>query len=155
MISLNQYLTRDPELDQQITIFLSRLDIQQGTLEYINAGHPPPLLFHSNGTYTRLEDGGPILGFDPDLEFEVGTVQLKKNDLLLLYTDGLSETTSVAGQMFDEQGIIGITRNALSKSPGEISETLFNAVREFTRRDTFEDDLTLLVARYLLDTDLS
>ena len=146
--NLNRYLTRDPNLEQHITLFMANLDAPTGTLHYINAGHPPPLLFHQDGRFTRLSEGGSILGYDPELVFTPGEIMLKKDDLLLMYTDGLTETTDRSGQMFDERGLIDIARRNLSQSPQVISETILRQVRDFTRRETFSDDLTLLVARY-------
>ena len=54
MSNLNKYLTSETELDEQITFFLSKMDVDDGVIRYVNAGHPPPLIFHSDGTMDRL-----------------------------------------------------------------------------------------------------
>ncbi len=147
MARLNEYLTRDPDLEQQITFFLSYLDMKKGVLRFVNAGHPPPLLFHKDGTFDRLEIGGSILGYDPSLKFDKGEIKLKRDDFLVMYTDGLVEAVGPAGQLFDESGLIEIVRTVLTKPAGEMAETIIDRIHAFSRKDSFDDDLTLLITR--------
>ncbi len=146
--NLNLYLTDETELDEQITFFLSKMDVDEGVIRYVNAGHPAPLLFHQDGSLERLETGGPLLGFDREFSYEMGEVGLQTGDLLVLYTDGVTEIVGKAGQLLDESGLIEILENHHDMDVADLGELLLEELRRFNRKETFEDDLTLILSRY-------
>ncbi len=148
MSNLNKYLTNETELDEQITFFLSKMDVDEGVVRYVNAGHPAPLIFHEDGTIDRLDLGGPLLGFDPEFTYEMGEVTLKRGDLLLLYTDGVTETVGSAGQLLDESGLINAVRSHLNQNVSSIASELEEKLGKFNRKSSFEDDVTFIVGRY-------
>ncbi len=148
MSNLNRYLTNETELDEQITFFLSKMDVDEGIIRYVNAGHPTPLLFHSDGSVERMERGGPLLGFDPDFSYEMGEIRLKSGDLFLLYTDGVTETVGKAGQLFDEGGIIRLVQKHHEKDVSVIAQSLLEKLEKFNRNPAFEDDVTFIIGRY-------
>lgn len=146
--NLNKYLTDETELDEQITFFLSKMDVDKGTIRYVNAGHPAPLIFHADGTMDRLESGGPLLGFDSDFNYTMGEVPLQHDDLLLFYTDGVTETVGSSGQLLDESGLISAVQAHLDQDVNLIASLLLEKIEKFNRKSSFEDDVTFIFARY-------
>lgn len=148
MSSLNKYLINDTQLDEQLTFFLSKMDVDEGVIRYVNAGHPSPLIFHSDGTFERLEVGGPLLGFDANFSYEMGEVQLRTDDLILVYTDGITETVGKAGQLFDESGLVQVIQEHQDKQVNDISRAFMEDLEKFNGSEAFEDDLTFILSRY-------
>lgn len=127
------------------TVFLALLDPASGALLYINAGHEPPLICGPGGIRQRLALTGPALGLLPEQRFSVGQAQLHPGELLLGYTDGVTEATGAAGE-FGEARL-----HALLATPGESAEALLLAVEQALDRhgDGAEpmDDVTLVACR--------
>ncbi len=148
MSNLNKYLTNETELDEQITFFLSKMDVDEGIIRYVNAGHPAPLIFRNDGSIERLGSGGPLLGFDPEFSYEMGEVRLRTGDLFLLYTDGVTEIVGSAGQLLDESGLITTIQSNLDQEVNQIASNLLERIEKFNRKSSFEDDVTFIVGRY-------
>lgn len=148
MSNLNRYLTNETELEAQITFFLSKMDVDEGVIRYVNAGHPTPIIFHDDGSIDKMEVGGPLLGFDPEFSYEMGEIRLKKGDLVLLYTDGVTEIVGKAGQLLDETGLINAVQPHVKKEVSEISRLLLDSLEKFNRSASFEDDVTFIIGRY-------
>lgn len=146
--NLNKYLTDDTQLDEQVTLFLSRMDVDEGVIRYVNAGHPAPIIFHPDHSFDRLEAGGPLLGFDPEFTYSMGEFKLQTNDLLLIYTDGITESIAKSGQLFDESGLIEILKSHEQDKVSHIAQAIIDTLKKFIARDTFEDDVTFILARY-------
>ena len=148
MSNLNRYLTSETELDEQITFFLCKIDVDNGVIRYVNAGHPRPLIFHRDGAVEKMEIGGPLLGFDPEFSYEMGEIALQKDDLFLLYTDGATEIVGKSGQLFDESGLISTVQALQEKPVREISRILLDKLENYNREPTFADDVTFIIGRY-------
>ncbi len=148
MSNLNKYLIEETELDEQVTFFLSKVDVDEGVIRYVNGGHPAPLIFHKDGSLERMESGGPLLGFDPDFTYEMGEIKLQTGDLILLYTDGVTEMVGRAGQVLDESGLINALHDDADKRVADIASDLIARLKKFNGKATFEDDLTLILGRY-------
>jgi sigma-B regulation protein RsbU (phosphoserine phosphatase) len=146
--NLNKYMTDDTQLDEQLTFFISKMDVDNGLIRYVNAGHPSPLIFHQDGSFERLEAGGPLLGFDPEFTYEMDEVKLQPGDMILLYTDGITETVSKAGQLFDEVGIIKSIQSHLHKPIQEIARLFVEDLEKFNGKSSYEDDVTFILSRY-------
>jgi len=148
MSNLNRYLTSETDLDEQITFFLGKIDVDKGVIRYVNAGHPTPLIFHQDGSVEKMEIGGPLLGFDPDFSYEMGEIPLQKDDLFLLYTDGVTEIVGKAGQLFDESGLISAIQSLREKPVREISRLFLEKLESFNGKSSFDDDVTFIIGRY-------
>ena len=148
MSNLNRYLTSETDLDEQITFFLGKIDVDKGVIRYVNAGHPTPLIFHGDGSVEKMEIGGPLLGFDPDFSYEMGEIPLQKDDLFLLYTDGVTEIVGKAGQLFDESGLISAIQSLREKPVREISRLFLEKLESFNGKSSFDDDVTFIIGRY-------
>lgn len=145
---LNRQLTENLDVSREITFFLSRIDVKSGVLNYVNAGHPPPMIFHRDGTWERLDVGGPILGADKNADYPVAEIALMKDDLIVLYTDGATEAIDPSRQLFDEQGVIDCVQENLAAGVDVIGSTLLERIYQFTKSNLLKDDVTLILARY-------
>jgi serine phosphatase RsbU (regulator of sigma subunit) len=121
---------------------------REGQLTYSNAGHNPPLLF-GGGNMRRLETGGTLLGLFPQATYDQETVQLARGDVLVVFSDGVSEALSASGEEFQETRIQETVGATLSEPPERILKSLLDAVRTFTQGAPQNDDVTAMVVRYL------
>jgi sigma-B regulation protein RsbU (phosphoserine phosphatase) len=119
----------------------------KGELTYCNAGHNPPMVFGKNGV-ERLDKGGLILGLFEHATFEEGTVTLEAGDLLVAFSDGVTEALSTEGEEYGEQRLLDCVQAHRDKSVTELLDSIFASVREFTAGAVQSDDVTALVLRY-------
>jgi serine phosphatase RsbU (regulator of sigma subunit) len=129
------------------TVFLGVLT-PGGQLTYSNAGHNPPLLVTS-GAVQRLETGGMLLGLFAQAQYEEQAVQLEPGDLLVVFSDGVSEALNEAGEEFGEDRIREITCTVRSQPVETVLQSLLAAVQTFTKGMAQNDDVTAMVVRYL------
>ncbi len=144
---LNAAVTDLDSPGQFISFFYGVFDIAAGRLRYCNAGMNPPLLFRGGRGWTEyLKLGGPVLGVRPDHRYRRGTVVLNEGDLLLLFSDGLTDEVNAAGEFFDLDRLVVTVRNHISSPLEELRDTIFAAVSAFggTQR---ADDRTLMLLR--------
>lgn len=121
-----------------------RLD---GTLTYCNAGHNPPLLV-SRGTVRRLDKGGLVLGIFPDAAYEEETIKLEPDDVIAVFSDGLSESVNRAEEQYEEHRIAACVTKHASETPEVILERLLDDVRAFCEGAPQPDDLTAMILKY-------
>jgi phosphoserine phosphatase RsbU/P len=122
-----------------------------GRLTYCNAGHNPPLIFNpSRGAESvrRLEKGGPIVGLFEAASYEEETVTLSPGDWLVIFSDGVSEALSAAGDEYGEERIISVVGQNPVTDPPQLLEALFSDVRDFAKGAAQSDDITAMVLRY-------
>jgi serine phosphatase RsbU (regulator of sigma subunit) len=117
-----------------------------GQLVYTNGGHNPPVLIGCDATQ-RLTTGGPIVGAFADARFEEETLQLHDRDMLVMFTDGVTEARNAADEEFGDQRLLDCLTPA--PAPADLLSRVFAAVRDFSRPAEPTDDVTLLVTRYL------
>lgn len=144
---LNNFLFEDlDKSDYFITLFYLQANIETRELRYANAGHPPPLLFNRvDGKFKELDADGLILGIKKDVVFEEKTLPLTQGDLIVFYTDGLIEAESPAGDFFGLERTKAIVQQNANERPNAIIEALFSELRQFCRKASFDDDITLMV----------
>ena len=118
-----------------------------GRLRYCNAGHNPPLVIGPSG-FRRLERGGPIVGLFEGATYEEETVTLASGDWLIVFSDGVSEALSAAGDEYGESRILTCVQNNLNQEPQALLEAIFSDVREFARGAAQSDDITAMVLRF-------
>ena len=115
-------------------------------LTYTNAGHLPPILIR-DGEAARLNVDGTVVGAFPFAQFEESRLELKSGDLLVCFTDGVSEPENEYGEMFGEERLVQlVTRNA-HRSEDQIVASVIEAVEQWTGSPELQDDMTLLLAR--------
>ncbi|MCI0588145.1 MAG: SpoIIE family protein phosphatase [Planctomycetes bacterium] len=127
-----------------VTAFCGRIDRQEGTLAYVNAGHPPGLLWRTGGAGVDLERTGPMISpAHLDAEWEVRTLPFPRGGHLLLYTDGITETRSDEG-FFGEERLLALAAGGLRG--GALLDGILEAARRFAAGRPVSDDQTLLAA---------
>ena len=131
-----------------VTLFAVIIDRQTGTIEYCNAGHNPALLVTGSGT-SLLNEGGPLMGFMPDSGYQTAALEMNPGDLLLLYTDGLTETENPEGDMMGMEGLTRVLTGIRSEAPSEIMRELLQEIRLFQGGAPQRDDLTGILFRRL------
>lgn len=130
-----------------ISLFYGRLWPVSGRLEFTNAGHNPPLLLRTDSPTKELLSGGPVLGVVPQARYEDEVLELKKGDLLVLYTDGLVEAENSEGEFYSAQRLEAVARSHIHETADKISEAIYASVTEFRANRALDDDATLIVAR--------
>lgn len=131
-----------------VTLFYSILNIKNKVLTYTNAGHNYPVLFSENSKNLRmLSEGGLALGVQKDFSYERCEVNLKKGDLIMMYTDGISEAFNNKGEQFGESRLYKITNQFLQLPANEIIEKIMQDVNIFTEGTKVFDDMTLVVIK--------
>jgi len=133
-----------------ISMFYLRLHVATGRVSYANAGHTRPLLIHArDGSFEELDAEGLLFGVMEGVEFEERTMQLSPGDLLLLHTDGISESENSSGEFFGTERIVEIVRHHHGLSPEDIIDALLQRVDGFTGGRALVDDVTLTVIKRL------
>ena len=147
---LNQLAIND--LDQShrfVTLFYSDYDPRTKKLRFANAAHNPPLLWKSSEQkIIKLDAEGFVLGLQNDAEYQCGQIQLYKNDAILYYTDGVTDTSNALGERFDEERLIQSFAKLCKKSlkSKEILNKIFKTLDEFTGKNRrLQDDASIIV----------
>jgi len=147
MARLNSQVCRQAPGSRFITVFYSVFDTSTGELTYVNAGHTPPLVLRGDGTVDRLQDGGVALGMFEGSAYQTGRACLKPDDLLAIYSDGITEAENPAGLPFDERGLQDVLHSERRNNMAAIGAAVVRAVEVHTADVRFADDLTLLLLR--------
>ncbi len=148
--NLNQVMYADLENSNRfVTLFYSEFDPETRSLSFSNAAHNPPLWWHAaTKTVTRLDTLGMLIGLDANSQYEDGEVKLESGDVVIYYTDGLTDAASASGDRFDEENLIASLKTAcrIFTSPEEILDYMFDKVYQFIGADKPNiDDMTLVV----------
>ena len=143
-VRLNSLLCRNIASDRFVTLFYAQLDGPSRRLHYASAGHNPPFVMHQDGSHDRLQQGGGVLGIFPNQKFELGCVDLQSGDILVLFTDGVTEARSVDDEEFGDQRLAGVLTETRGAGAREIQRQILLAASEFSR-GLWHDDATLLV----------
>jgi phosphoserine phosphatase RsbU/P len=144
---VNEVLLRRTTESRFATLVYGRLDAK-GRLTYCNGGHNPPMLLGQYGRH-RLDKGGLILGAFKDATFDEGTVQLAPGDVLVVFSDGVTEALNDDGYEFGESRLWACLEAHRTLSPADQLNCLFNTLRRFTDRTPQQDDVTALVLCYV------
>ncbi|MFQ5865529.1 MAG: GAF domain-containing SpoIIE family protein phosphatase [bacterium] len=141
------YTNTDPE--KFVTLFYGVLDCKNKTMHYVNAGHNFPFLLDHRGKFVQLEIGGVVMGMFPDYPFEEGQLQLRSGEIIVMYSDGVTEAENEQEDQFGEKRIKQIVRQYRHSSAKEIIEKICESVDEFTGSIEQADDITLVVLKVL------
>ena len=152
---LNSLLYASGTEEKYATFFYSHLNPETDILTTLNAGHNPPLLIRKDGTYKWLgEDvGGIPLGMFPNdmvssiAEYEAEHVQLSSGDVIVYYTDGVTETVNIEDDYYEEDRLVEASKACKDEPAEGIRKYLHSAVMEFQGEADQFDDLTLLILR--------
>jgi serine phosphatase RsbU (regulator of sigma subunit) len=144
--SLNRLLCRRSLGDRFVTFFLGMIDPVSGVFIYCNAGHDPPLLVRKNGSVEELSDGGLVLGVLEEASYEAGHGILAHGDMLVLYTDGITETPLEGeGPEFGRERLARCAAEGLGLPARQVLARILRRVGEYRGDAQQHDDLTLVV----------
>jgi serine phosphatase RsbU (regulator of sigma subunit)/pSer/pThr/pTyr-binding forkhead associated (FHA) protein len=130
-----------------ITLFYLTLDPETGRMRYSNAGHNPPYRLDKNGDISALEVSGMPLGILPDINYENSETELGPGEVLLLYSDGISECMNKAGDLFGEERLKQVLSESAGGDAHSIRGAIFSAVDTFRENEPYSDDMTLIVLK--------
>lgn len=142
-LNFRLYQVTDPS--RFATFFLARWHSAERRLEYVNAGHQIPILLGS-GTHRPLEEGGPPVGLFEETKYRGGEVSLQPGDLMVLYSDGISEAMTSDGREFGEHRLLKLVELHRDAELDAIQKTVLSAVEGWAGKDP-ADDITLLLVR--------
>jgi len=135
----------DPE--RYVTLLLAEIDTRKLVIQYVNCGHNPALLFRPNaGTLTHLNSSCPPIGLSPEEICELASVDLLAGDVLVFYTDGVTEAENRLGEEFGMERLSATVRRGSSLSAEDLMRDIHNAAADFCG-DDFNDDVTILVVK--------
>jgi sigma-B regulation protein RsbU (phosphoserine phosphatase) len=133
-------------------MFLAEISLD-GTVIYCNAGHPPSMLVRADGSVDYLRTGGMILGPNPDAVYSIGIDSFQPGDLLVLYTDGITEANDDSGnEEYGRDRLLHVLRAARHLDPMAIVDRVFTDVDAFSAVSPPADDQTLVVVKRQLST---
>jgi sigma-B regulation protein RsbU (phosphoserine phosphatase) len=143
---LNEQLHANTPPEKFATFFVGVFDETTSTLHYTNAGHLQPILIRDSQA-KRLEVDGMVIGAFPFARYGESQIELLPGDLLVCFTDGISEPENEYGEMFGEDQLVELVLKNASRSEEQIVQTIIEAVEKWTGSPELQDDMTLLVAR--------
>jgi len=143
---LNVQLYDNTPREKYVTFFFAVYDAATRSLTYTNAGHLPPVLFR-RGKVERLKVGGTVVGLFSPMTYEQAEIQIQPGDLLLAFTDGITEPENIYGEEFGEERVLKVVHRALGASPQILAEEIYRTVSDWTGSPELQDDMTMLIAK--------
>jgi sigma-B regulation protein RsbU (phosphoserine phosphatase) len=145
---LNRSVSASCPGNRFVTFFLAAIEGTSGRVSYANAGHNAPLLLRRSGKLELLSEGGPVLGILKQMRYSACETTLDPGDVLLMYSDGVTEAVNMAGDEYGEDRL----ENALRAVPpgssaSDIQHAILRDVAAFTGSAPANDDLTLVIVR--------
>lgn len=147
MTRLNRITAANCPPARFITLFLCILDSATGDLVYTNAGHNAPIILHAGGTHVALTEGGPPLGILAQCEYQQYHAKLECGDMLIIYSDGVTEASSPNDEEFEIENLARIAKALGSVPTKDIIAGIIDEIATFTNGAPQADDVTLIVAR--------
>jgi phosphoserine phosphatase RsbU/P len=136
------------ELGSFATMFFMRLDLESGMFSMVDCGHPPVIHFHADkGSCSLLKGEQLPMGMIKEQEYSAQSYPVFHNDILVLYSDGITESRAPDNRMFGEERLVELIRKHHEKPPNLMIEEIKSAVSGFARQDAFDDDVTCIVIR--------
>ncbi len=144
----NDLILADARSDLFVTLFYAVLQAASGEVAYVNGGHVPPLVVRAaDGTAEELRVPGMALGILPELQYQVHATYLEQGDILVLYTDGITDALAPDQQMFGLERLKQVVSVNRQQSARELAEIIMGTVADFAGETAQFDDLTLVIAK--------
>jgi serine phosphatase RsbU (regulator of sigma subunit) len=147
--TVNRYIYETTMPNKFVTFFYGELNPQTHQLTYTNAGHNPPLLIRSDGQVDTLEAGGIPLGIVDEMVYEEGRVQFGPGDLMIIYSDGFSESVNELGEEFGVTRLIEVVRKHRHLKATQVRDRIDEAISQFIGKAHPADDMTLVIVKRL------
>jgi serine phosphatase RsbU (regulator of sigma subunit) len=144
---LNKQICRHSPGSRFITLFYGVYSPSTGALTYVNAGQNPPFIRRADGSYERLGSTGVALGMFDHSTFGAVATGIAPGEMLILYSDGITEAEDPAGRPFEESGLESVIERYVTDPPAELTSRVLKAVEAHARKSRFVDDLTILILK--------
>jgi sigma-B regulation protein RsbU (phosphoserine phosphatase) len=145
LTEVNYLLEEDNDAAMFVTVFYAEYNPENRLLSYANGGHNPPIVVHADGSSTVLpQTNGIALGILPDIQYEQNAVILAPGDVLVLYTDGVTEAVNAQNEEFEMERLCAVLAEAHSHDVREMNEAVFQAVQAFAGEMPQFDDMTCM-----------
>jgi len=145
--TVNRYIQESTPPNKFVTLFYGELNPKTHVLTYTNAGHNPPILVRSDGRVETLEIGGIPIGISADVVYDQGQAQLEPGNLLILYSDGISESTNERGDEFGVTRLLDVVRSNRHLKTSQLRDRIDEALSHFVGKARPVDDMTLVIAK--------
>jgi sigma-B regulation protein RsbU (phosphoserine phosphatase) len=147
MNNVNKLVYESSSSNRYATFFYAQYDPATRILAYVNGGHNPPLIFRKTGKVMKLETGGPVVGLLPAFRYDQAFVTLERGDILVAFTDGISEAMNPVNEEWGEDRLIESVRRLQNQNAREMISGLVALADEFAAGAVQHDDMTLIVAK--------
>jgi len=145
---VNQMLVTETAPDKFISCFYSLIDLERKRIYYSSGGHEPPIFWDAQREECHLlENDGLLLGIEPDAVFTQKSIKFGRGDMLVIYTDGVTEARDVTGEIFGTERLMELVSRHADQGPEALVNRIHASVQRYTRRQ-LGDDLTLLAVRF-------
>jgi sigma-B regulation protein RsbU (phosphoserine phosphatase) len=149
MEEINGYIYENSPSSKYLTLFYSVLDPLSGELAYSNGGHNTPLLHRADGEMVKLDKGGLPVGLMPGICYDEDRVQFQAGDVLIIYSDGITESVNLEDEEFGEARLIEVVKNNLHRSASGIRDRIDEALSRFVGTAAAVDDMTVMIVKRL------
>jgi serine phosphatase RsbU (regulator of sigma subunit) len=147
MSEINRYIYENSPPNKYLTLFYGELTPDTGALRYSNGGHNTPMLVRPSGEIVKLDKGGLPIGLMQDATYEEETVNFQPGDVLVIYSDGITESVNEQDEEFGETRLIDVVRNNLNRSVSGIRDRIDEALSRFVGTTAPVDDMTLMIIK--------
>jgi sigma-B regulation protein RsbU (phosphoserine phosphatase) len=147
MAEINEYIFENSPPNKFLTLFYGLLDPETGTLVYSNGGHNPPMLVRSTGEVERLDKGGLPIGMMQGMAYQETTVAFEPGDVLVIYSDGITESINEREEEFEEERLIEVVTSNAGRSAAGIRDRIDEALSRFVGTTPPVDDMTLMIIK--------
>ena len=130
-----------------VSAFYGVLDTEEKTLTYTSAGHEPPILVKANGEYIHLRETELLLGIDENLVYSGVSIPIDVGDVLVLYSDGITEACNSQDEMFERERLRKVIQKGQRGSASEIMQQIINVLHDFLDGESMTDEFTLAVMK--------
>src|SRR5215207_8738159 len=149
--SINEQLCRATDSNRFATLFLALYDDRTRTLRYTNAGHNAPVLVRADGSVERLTTGGMVVGAFPAVDFEEGRTTLGEGDMLVVFSDGVTEAQNATGEEYGEARLSSFVAARSDDSANNLRREVFEEIDRWSGDAERGDDQTLVILRVMSD----
>jgi len=145
--SLNRMILNDTRSQKYLSIFMGLIDTRRRGLHYINCGHVPPVIIRPNQAPVSLTEGGMVIGLFENVLYERGQAKFQKDDLLILCTDGITESMDTLHEEYGAERLIQTVRSVADRQAADIVSAVGADVARFSRHGTHLDDKVMIVIK--------
>jgi sigma-B regulation protein RsbU (phosphoserine phosphatase) len=146
--NINHFLCQHDEVGRHATMFFGIAD-SEGQLEYLNAGHPSPILVRDGETSELYTEGSLPLGLIPEAQYRPARAQLQPGDTLALFSDGVTEANDRENRLYGFDRLYDVLRGSANADLSTLKQHIFESVDRFAHGAEQADDITVLLVRYL------